>query len=103
MWRSTPRLLGRWFSRTGKVVWHSRSQKERTMNRVFVLRRLALGALVIAVFGWLAAAPAGEIDPKAVAFQTLDQIKWVESRNGGSASAIITGDPSKEGLYVELM
>lgn len=73
------------------------------MNRFFALRRAALGAFVVAAFGWLAAAPAGEIDPKAVAFQTLDQIKWVESRNGGSAAAIITGDPSKEGLYVELM
>jgi quercetin dioxygenase-like cupin family protein len=55
-------------------------------------------------FSRAAAMRAGELDPKAVAFQPLDQVKWVESRNGSSASALISGDPTKEGsLYVQLM
>lgn len=73
------------------------------MNRGFAWRRLAVGALVIGAYGWLGAAPTAELDPKAVVFQTPDQIKWVESKNGGEASAIITGDPSKDGLYIELV
>jgi quercetin dioxygenase-like cupin family protein len=73
------------------------------MHTVLTLRRLAQAGLIVTAFTWLGAATAGEVDPKAVSFQTLDQVKWVESRNGSSASAIISGDPSKEGLYVELM
>ena len=73
-------------------------------NRMFGLRRLAYVMLVMAAYSWLGAAPAGGLDPKAVSYQTLDQVKWVESPNGASASAIIAGDPEKEGsMYVELM
>jgi quercetin dioxygenase-like cupin family protein len=79
------------------------AHKEGIMNRVFALRRLAHVLLVMAAFVWLGAASPGELDPKAIAFQTPGQIKWVESGNGASASAIITGDPTKEGLYVQLM
>jgi len=72
------------------------------MNKVFALRRSVQAVLTMAAFGWLGAT-AGEIDPKAVGVQTPGQIKWVESRNGSSASAIIAGDPTKEGLYVQLL
>jgi hypothetical protein len=73
------------------------------MNRVFALRPWANAVLILAAFGWLGAATAGEIDPKAVGVLTPGQVKWVESRNGSSASALITGDPTKEGLYIQLM
>ncbi|HWE51452.1 MAG TPA: cupin domain-containing protein [Bryobacteraceae bacterium] len=61
-------------------------------------------AAIILVFASLGSMRAGDLDPKAVGFQNLDQVKWVESRNGASASALISGDPAKEGsLYVQLM
>src|SRR4051812_12231302 len=50
----------------------------------------------------LGAVRAGEVDPKAAALLPPGQVKWVEARNGASASATIFGDPAKEGLYVVL-
>jgi quercetin dioxygenase-like cupin family protein len=73
------------------------------MKQVLGTRRWAHAVLGIAGLVCLGAATAGELDPKAVAFQTPGQIKWVESRNGSSASAIIAGDPNKEGLYVQMV
>ena len=73
------------------------------MSKVFAGRYVAQALLGMAAFGWLGAATAGEIDLKAVGVMKPGDIKWVESRNGSSASAIITGDPTKEGLYIQLM
>lgn len=73
------------------------------MNRFFTARGLAQLALITTAFGWFGAATASELDPKAISFQNLNDVKWVESRNGASASFLITGDPSKEGLYIQLM
>lgn len=72
------------------------------MKRLFA-SRFTQAALVTTAFFFIGAAVAGEIDRKAVGVQTPDQIKWVEARNGSSASAIIAGDPRKEGLYVQLL
>jgi quercetin dioxygenase-like cupin family protein len=58
---------------------------------------------VLTVIAWLGTARAGEIDSKAVAILKPAEIKWVESRNGSSASATLYGDPTKEGLYIQLM
>ena len=44
---------------------------------------------------------AADPDPAVMAFQLPDQIKWVESPSG-SANAILAGDPTKPGIYVEL-
>jgi len=73
------------------------------MTKSLVWRRLTLVVFVVAAYAWVGAVSAFEIDPKIAMAQTLDNIKWVEARNGSSASATITGDPSKEGLYVQLM
>lgn len=73
------------------------------MRKIFAPRRLAMGVFVLSALGWLGATPAADLDPKIAAFTTLKDAKWVESPNGASASVIITGDPSKEGLYVQLM
>lgn len=72
------------------------------MNRRFALRTIALGIVAMTAF-FLGAASASDIDPKAVGVQTPADIKWVEARNGASASAIIAGDPAKEGLYIQLL
>jgi quercetin dioxygenase-like cupin family protein len=66
-------------------------------------RRVACVALALTSLVWLGAVRAGEVDPKAAAILLPDHVKWVESRNGASASAILYGDPAKEGLYIELM
>jgi quercetin dioxygenase-like cupin family protein len=66
-------------------------------------RRLSLVGLALGAVVWLGAVRAGEVDPKAVGILKMSDVKWVESRNGSSASAILYGDPNKEGLYVELM
>ena len=73
------------------------------MTRFFAPRRLVLVAAVLGFFGWLGTVRAGELDPKAVGMLKPGDVKWVESRNGASASALIYGDPSKEGLYIQLM
>jgi hypothetical protein len=73
------------------------------MTRISKVRRILQVALGLATFVWIGAIRA-DIDPNAVGYQTPDQIKWVENPNGASASALIAGDPRKEGsLYVQLM
>jgi quercetin dioxygenase-like cupin family protein len=42
-----------------------------------------------------------DLDPAAIHMTLPDKIPWVESPSG-SAAAILAGDPSKPGLYVEL-
>lgn len=73
------------------------------MKKFFVLRRWVLVTSALGAFGWLGTIRAGELDPKAVGFLKPGDVKWVESRNGASASALIYGDPTKEGLYIQLM
>ena len=41
------------------------------------------------------------IDPDAVTIRTPDQIEWKD--NGGNRTANLVGDPSKPGLYVQLL
>lgn len=65
--------------------------------------RFSILALALTTFVGLGAVRAAEVDPKAESILAPGQIKWVESRNGSSASALIYGDPSKEGLYIQLM
>ena len=73
------------------------------MTTLCMSRRWLLGgccALTLAV----GAARAAEIDPAAVAYKLPDQIPWKTSpTNPGVQSAIIHGDPSKPGLYVQLV
>lgn len=41
-----------------------------------------------------------DLDPKALTFKLPDQIQWTGT--GGNRQAVLYGDPSKPGLYVEL-
>jgi len=65
-------------------------------------RTLAL----LPVFGPLlsgAVARAAELDPAAVTFKLPDQIAWSAPSPAGAQSAVLVGDPAKEGLYVQMV
>jgi len=57
--------------------------------------------LAIATVISLAAVKATDLNPAALKFIPPDKIPWVENA-GGSATAVLAGDPTKPGLYVEL-
>lgn len=42
-----------------------------------------------------------DLNPAAIMIEHANQIKWTEG-NGGNANAILAGDPTKPGIYVEL-
>ncbi|HWX81996.1 MAG TPA: cupin domain-containing protein [Xanthobacteraceae bacterium] len=44
-----------------------------------------------------------ELNPAAVAYRTSDQIKWSPPSPNGAQSAVLAGDPTKEGLYVQMV
>lgn len=46
---------------------------------------------------------AAELNPAAVAFKLPDQIKWSEPSPAGAQNATLVGDPTKEGLYVQMV
>jgi quercetin dioxygenase-like cupin family protein len=76
---------------------------EETMI-TFTRRSLALlPAIAPLLSGELARAGAIELNPAAVAFQTSDQIKWSEPSPAGARNALLVGDPTKEGLYVQMV
>jgi hypothetical protein len=66
----------------------------------FLTRRTVTTGLLMLV----ALAPAiplsANLDPKAINIQLPADIKWV--RNNGAENAVISGDPSKPGMYVVL-
>jgi len=66
------------------------------------MRKLAI-QFVIAVAAFVALAPVGsaEWDPSAIKITPPDNIQWNKTANNDTA--ILVGDPNKEGLYVELL
>jgi quercetin dioxygenase-like cupin family protein len=44
-----------------------------------------------------------DINPAAVAYKLPDQIKWSEPSPAGAQNATLAGDPTKEGLYVQMV
>jgi len=46
---------------------------------------------------------ATELNPAAVTFKLPDQIKWNENPQAGNANAVLYGDPTKPGLYIQLV
>ena len=68
-------------------------------------RRLARLLFPTAILVLAAGAPAGsaELNPAAVAYTLPDKIEWkTNPTNPGVRTAVVTGDPSKAGLYVVL-
>jgi hypothetical protein len=60
-------------------------------------RLLATAGILFGLVSVNAAAP----DPKVLAYTLPDKIHWTDNP-GGASQAIITGDPSKPGLYIVL-
>lgn len=48
-------------------------------------------------------AEAAELDPAAVTYILQDQIRWSSPSPTGAQSAVLVGDPSKDGLYVQMV
>jgi quercetin dioxygenase-like cupin family protein len=71
------------------------------MLRSSALRRLFHVAGAMAIFLCLAPVKA-ELNPAAITIQHANQIKWATNNNAGNANAILAGDPTKPGIYVEL-
>lgn len=63
-----------------------------------VTRALAFAACVLLLAATLGSAQ--QVDSKAVEFVAPDQIKWVRNEAAGNETAVLFGDPSKEGPYV---
>ena len=68
----------------------------------FTRRSLAL-LPAVAPFLSGGVARAAELNPAAVAFLTSEQIKWSEPSPAGARNAVLVGDPTKEGLYVQMV
>jgi hypothetical protein len=69
-----------------------------------VSRRLAHGAVLCAAVLAFGSAGAAEVDPAAVAYKKLGDIPWVENTFvPGTYSVTLTGDPTKPGLYIQLI
>jgi quercetin dioxygenase-like cupin family protein len=64
------------------------------------LRRTLQFSFAVAAFMALGSTGSAEWDPSAIHITPPDQIPWKD--NGASATAILAGDPSKPGIYVEL-
>jgi hypothetical protein len=73
------------------------------MRRLLQLSSAAI-CLGVASFVWIHTARAADVkslNAAAIFITPPKDIKWVEG-NGGAANAILAGDPTKPGLYVEL-
>ena len=58
-----------------------------------------LGAVALATILTPAVSHAVELDPKAVVYQSPDQIKWGPVNPAGVQQAVLFGDPTKPGPY----
>ena len=58
-------------------------------------------AVAIASVLTLGSVMSADLDPAAIKITMPDKIPWVENASG-SANAILAGDPTKPGIYVEL-
>ena len=72
------------------------------MSTSYALRRLLQFSLIAAMFVWLAAVNAADLNPAAISIKLPAQIPWVASPSG-SVQATLAGDPNKPGLYVILV
>ena len=66
-------------------------------------RCLPFAVLGIALLLSLCGAKATDLNPAAIKTQLPDQIKWEDDLKRGESTAVLAGDPEKEGMYVELV
>jgi quercetin dioxygenase-like cupin family protein len=77
------------------------SDQEESMT---LLTRRSLALLpAFAPFLSAAMARAAGLNPGAVSYKLPDQIPWSPPTAAGSQNAVLAGDPSKEGLYVQMV
>lgn len=57
---------------------------------------------LLTVLLYFGPAQAGELDPQTLAYKLPDQIQWKTNPNGAQV-AVLAGEPSQPGLYVELV
>ena len=65
-------------------------------------RRTALFPILALVVSGTTAR-AAELNPAAVAYKLPDQIPWSAPSPSGAQNAVLVGDPTKEGLYVQMV
>jgi hypothetical protein len=82
----------------------AQTQEAREEEFMITFTRRSL-ALLPAVAPFLSGdlARAAELNPAAVAFKLPDQIKWSEPSPAGAQNATLVGDPTKEGLDVQMV
>jgi quercetin dioxygenase-like cupin family protein len=85
-------------SRARKAAHHI---GEDFMNSLFKRTAAVLPAVALAVS--CAVASAGELNSAAVTYKLPDQIQWSAPSPAGAQNALLAGDPTKEGLYVQLV
>lgn len=62
------------------------------------VRSLLQIAAVVAMFVWLGASQAADLNPAAITITLPQDIKWTTNESG-SSNAVLFGDPSKPGMY----
>ena len=77
------------------------------MSSSMMLRRLVVGAFVVATFVWIGSVIAAEmtpapLNPAAINIQLPKDIKWKESE-AGSATYVAAGDPNKPGAFYAVL
>ena len=63
-----------------------------------VLRYFFRVAAVVAMFVWLGATQAADLNPAAITITLPENLKWSTSESGNS-TAVLFGDPNKPGMY----
>jgi len=63
-----------------------------------VLRRFFHLGAVVAMFVWLGATQAADLNPAAITITLPENLKWATSESGNS-TAVLFGDPNKPGMY----
>jgi hypothetical protein len=67
------------------------------------MHRLSRAAFALVVFAGLQTVKASDPDPAVMTFKLPDQITWT-GRPGGAQTALLQGDPNKDGsLYVQIL
>lgn len=72
-------------------------------TRGYWLAALGIVAVGIAAVVSFAAAKPADLNPAALKMQLPNQIKWDDDMARGESTAVLAGDPSKPGIYVELV
>lgn len=71
------------------------------MKALSAIRIIGIAAAIWFVVGY-GASNAVELNPAAVSYKLPDKIDWKRAPGAGNETAVLVGDPTKEGLYVVL-